>query len=356
MTRHQDKPEATQSAGTDSVRVVPPPKVTPMATSDSDGVGRGASFWLTTIAFVALGAIALGVFLLLPRWVSESSTVEPLSPSPEASATVSTEIEDDQTSEYVTAAPVVPPSAPSPPPAAAPRDTSRADFARAMATGLAQLDRKELKAARVAFETALALSPGASEAAEGLARVEAAEQLAAIASHRERAIAFERDERWTEATVEYTAALALDPALRFGQDGLRLATARSELSRDLNAHIERPDRLSEDTVLAEAGKLLARAERTKSPGPVLARQIELLAAAIAVASTPIRVEILSDEITSVLVYRVGQLGTFARKHLQLRPGTYTVVGTRKGFRDVRHQIEVKPGTTPSVTVRCEEKI
>ena len=225
-----------------------------------------------------------------------------------------------------------------------------------MAEGLAQLDRGELAAARAAFETAIGLSPGSPEAPEGLARVEAAEQLEAIASHRERATAFEAGEQWAEAASVYMAVLTLDPAIRFAKAGLARASARSELGRQLEAQIERPDRLSDDSVLEQARLLLASAEQIVSPGPVLSRQTERLRQQIDIASTPVNVVLLSDGFTDVLVYKVGRLGTFERKELELRPGTYTVVGSRAGFQDVRQRLEVRPDSTPSLDVRCEKKI
>ena len=43
--------------------------------------------------------------------------------------------------------------------------------------------------------------------------------------------------------------------------------------------------------------------------------------------------------------------------LELAPGSYTVVGTRPGYRDVRREINVVPGATlEPVVIRCEEKI
>ena len=71
----------------------------------------------------------------------------------------------------------------------------------------------------------------------------------------------------------------------------------------------------------------------------------------------IRVVLESDEKTEVVVHKVGRLGVFARKTLELRPGTYTVVGTRSGYRDVRRQLVVEPKGPPApLVVRCEEEI
>ena len=70
-----------------------------------------------------------------------------------------------------------------------------------------------------------------------------------------------------------------------------------------------------------------------------------------------RVALTSDNVTDVQVYRVGKLGLFESRELELMPGRYTVVGTREGYRDVRKEINLVPGAAPPVvTIRCEEPI
>ena len=72
---------------------------------------------------------------------------------------------------------------------------------------------------------------------------------------------------------------------------------------------------------------------------------------------PVRVRLESDGLTDVVVYQVGTLGTFEGRALELRPGVYTVVGTRRGYRDVRRQLVIEPGKEPPpLVVRCEERI
>ncbi len=58
------------------------------------------------------------------------------------------------------------------------------------------------------------------------------------------------------------------------------------------------------------------------------------------ASKPIAVRLTSDQLTTVTLYRVGDLGAFASKEVELRPGTYTVIGSRDGYRDVRQTFTV----------------
>ena len=71
-----------------------------------------------------------------------------------------------------------------------------------------------------------------------------------------------------------------------------------------------------------------------------------------------RVTLESDNKTEVMVYKVGRIGTFLTKTLELRPGAYTVTGKRRGYRDVRIQLVVEPGVIPGkpVIIRCEERI
>jgi len=62
-------------------------------------------------------------------------------------------------------------------------------------------------------------------------------------------------------------------------------------------------------------------------------------------------------VTAITVYKVGRFGSFERRELTLRPGRYTVVGSRSGYRDVRLTLEVEPGAAPAtLSVKCEEPI
>jgi hypothetical protein len=78
---------------------------------------------------------------------------------------------------------------------------------------------------------------------------------------------------------------------------------------------------------------------------------------VRVAQTTIPVTIESDGLTEVIIYKVGELGSFHHKEVTLRPGTYTIVGNRNGFKDVRQRVKVKAGQDDlRVTVQCSEKI
>jgi hypothetical protein len=57
------------------------------------------------------------------------------------------------------------------------------------------------------------------------------------------------------------------------------------------------------------------------------------------------------------VYRVGDLGSFTTTEIDLKPGSYTAVGQRRGYFDVRQTFNVLPGNeTGPVTIICSERI
>ncbi len=57
------------------------------------------------------------------------------------------------------------------------------------------------------------------------------------------------------------------------------------------------------------------------------------------------------------MYKIGNFGKIAGKTLQLYPGDYTIVGTRRGYRDVRHNLTLLAGEpTETIYISCTEKI
>ena len=89
----------------------------------------------------------------------------------------------------------------------------------------------------------------------------------------------------------------------------------------------------------------------------LAAKIQALESLLIEADTPLTVTLRSDGLTNVLIYHIGQLGSFTSQELELTPGTYTVVGSRPGYRDVRQTFTVKPGSDQlALDIRCEETV
>jgi hypothetical protein len=109
--------------------------------------------------------------------------------------------------------------------------------------------------------------------------------------------------------------------------------------------------------MQEATKLIIDVTTMESVGPRLAEQRDELSRLLKRAATPVPVELVSDNVTTVSIYKVGALGAFTTRRLELRPGTYVAVGARPGYRDVRLEFRVAPEIDMEpVVVRCEEPI
>lgn len=230
-------------------------------------------------------------------------------------------------------------------------------FSAAMAQGLAQLSAGKLATARAAFERARAIRPNAPEVADALAQVSQLEQHNSIDGHRLLAERYEQSERWSDALSEYDAALKLDPGLEFARAGHARTAPRAEMARQLDTLVKSPERLLAPAVREQTRALLAAANKVDPQGPVLRQQIATVSANIAQFEQPVRVALESDNQTQVVIHRVGQLGMFDHREIDLQPGTYTVMGTRTGYRDVRREFTVMPGKAiPPLIVRCEDRI
>ena len=232
-----------------------------------------------------------------------------------------------------------------------------AGYSRAMSEGLIALDEERWADARAALARGAKIRPGAAEIAEAVTRLAQAEKTVAIAGHRATARALEQEEDWHRAIASYQAVLKLDPAIAFALDGAARTRERARVADAVQFHIDSPHRLQEAAVLEEAFSLLTEAEQLEPVGQRHRRQLMALARLLATAAQPVRVWLVSDDETEVTVFQVGRLGRFERRALDLRPGTYTIVGTRSGYRDVRRKLLVPPGESPSpFVVRCEEKL
>jgi len=244
------------------------------------------------------------------------------------------------------------------------RRIANARYESLMSRGMQALADERYDDAAAAFRDALAMRPGSAEARDGILQAEQGAKLEQIALAEARGLAFERRELWTDAIAQYQRALETDPTLAFARAGLERARVRADLDAKLANLIDNPSLLFRDDVLADARALLdeakavsARATEEIGPQPRLDGQVARLEELVAVATTPVRITLVSDGLTEVMLYRVGRLGTFTTHELELRPGNYTVVGSRDGYRDVRRTFTIVPGREPEpISVICSERI
>lgn len=231
------------------------------------------------------------------------------------------------------------------------------EFRRWMAEGFAALNAGDPDQANARFLKAKALRPESPEAAEALAQAEGLRRTARIEALQTQALAADRREEWAAALSAYEEALALEPTLRFAQQGRERAAALLAWERRIAFYTAQPAVLDSDARLGDAVGLLQELQSAAPESARLRTAADQLAALVRTAQTPLRVLIESDQLTEVSVYRVGRLGRFASRQLNLRPGIYTVVGSRDGYRDERLELVVRPGPEPiRVSIHCKAKI
>lgn len=230
-------------------------------------------------------------------------------------------------------------------------------FASAMARGFAALGADDYRGARDAFEAAGKIRPNSSEVADALKQVEQSGRTRSIAGKLDAAREAESREQWADALSSYKEILSLDTTVAAAKEGVARVQPRAELNAQLEIYLTQPERLFSSPVRAAARQTLERAGAIANPGPVLTQQKAKLNDWLAKADVPVQVALQSDNLTQVTVFRIGALGAFEQRSLELEPGEYTVLGTRPGYRDVRRQIMVVPGTPMEpIVIRCEDKI
>ena len=230
-------------------------------------------------------------------------------------------------------------------------------YNRLMSAGFTAFDKKQNSQALSAFSRATKLRPNAEEAKEAMAQVGNRILANKISRKMSAAIESEKQEKWTDAAEHYRAAAKLDIELDGATASANRADGRALLDRQLNSIIGRPHRLADDAVYKEALAIQSRAVSTRPVGSRLSRQLKKLAHAMKVARTPIPVTFVSDNATDVSLYKVGPLGLFDQRSIDILPGHYVVAGRRVGFRDVRVEFDVSAEhQNAAITVRCEQKL
>ncbi len=230
-------------------------------------------------------------------------------------------------------------------------------FESRMSEGLAALAQQDYLSARAAFRMADEIRPGAPEPADGLQQVDQALRLQSIRSLEQKAIDQKQSEQWEMAVETYQEILELDANLSFAQQGLNESRSMVTLFETIDGYIDNPDSLVSPGRMQQATQTLIGMTRIADMGPRLTEQRDELSRLLKRASTPLTVQIVSDNATNVSVFKVGRLGTFASRQLELKPGTYVAVGNRAGYRDVRVEFRVAPEIDMQpVVVRCEEPI
>ncbi|NRA84954.1 MAG: hypothetical protein HRU22_14645 [Gammaproteobacteria bacterium] len=231
------------------------------------------------------------------------------------------------------------------------------DYSAAMSKGYTDINRNRLVQAIGSFRLAQKISPQATAPQQAITQSKNLQMKHNIAQLMDRASQFEQQEQWLGAQQQYQKILGLDSSLMAAKLGQISSGAREAQQQQLNRIIEQPLRLSNDKIYQQAQLTYENALKTKQPGKYLASQISQVKKILSQVRLPVALRIESDSHTEITLFRVGSLGNFSTRELQLRPGRYTIVGSRDGYLDVRQQITLNPNSQlMTIVVRCSQKV
>jgi hypothetical protein len=231
------------------------------------------------------------------------------------------------------------------------------EFQQLMSEGLSALYANNYTLAREKLLKAQSFRPKSQEVKDALAQVDQSIRLADIEIYRQKASEAEQAEKWEQALDAYLQVLKIDPNVQFASHGKQRALDHIRIDKRINFFLQQPVVLESDRQLENAIQLIAEIEKIDPQRPRLKDQLAKLTQMVEAAQTPVTIILESDGLTEVAVYKVGKLGRFTSRVLSLRPGTYTVVGTRDGYQDVRSQFTIKAGQALArIVIQCEVKI
>lgn len=236
-------------------------------------------------------------------------------------------------------------------------DILERDFLNNMSSGFSAIQNGNPESALLSFNQALALRPQSSDAIAAITQAQNMItsrdlniQLSAAQDHAE-------SERWQEALQAYNNALAIDANVVTAINGQENAKTRSNLDIYLNNIINAPLRLADEAVYQQSITVYNQALPLAQDNTRLYRQLVTLREFLDKARIPVAVTLNSDGLTGVTIFRVSELGAFQTQTLTLNPGSYTAVGVRPGYRDVRVEFTVPfTGEEPIITVICNEPV
>jgi tetratricopeptide (TPR) repeat protein len=230
-------------------------------------------------------------------------------------------------------------------------------FQKLMSEGLTAFHNGNYQSARAKLLEAKLFRTDSREVQEALEQVGEAVRLEKIEKLRRKAMAAELAEDWEQALKSYLDVLKIDPNINFAVQGKERSIEQIRVAKRISFFLQNPDALESDPQLQNAILLIAEAEQVEPRGSRLNARLDELKNLVDAARMPVKVMIESDDITEVIVYKVGKLGRFTFREISLRPGVYTVVGSRNGYKDVRQKIIVKQGQKIlRVTVICTNKV
>lgn len=241
------------------------------------------------------------------------------------------------------------------------------EFKKNIAQLIVALDTSDLKQAQTSWHRAQKLYPDDSVIKELKQRLDTLQKTQIIQANIAGAQKNQKKEQWYAALKAYKNILKLDPNSNIAVLNIERVKQYITINQSLDAIINSPQRLQNDLVYenskAIVSSIKAQLNRRNSilyplkKTPLLNKKIQSAEKIVKDASKIITVQLTSDNKTDVVIYKVGKFGKFINKTLTLRPGIYTIVGSRDGYKDFRKDQKITAEKNNiSIKVVCKETI
>ncbi len=237
------------------------------------------------------------------------------------------------------------------------QELNREIFETAARDGIAALATGNGNLAVELLEQAIALMPGDIQARNALRdarELQRRQRVDRLIAAGEREL---KNQAWPAARDAFDKALDYDPASQVAQDGLLHAQAQIEREDQLKRILLEAESYERNGEFEKALIVLREGRQMADPLGAITEKIEFLEEILAEQAKPQTVKIISDNLTNIQIYRVGNFEPSLELNIELRPGEYTVVGSRPMYRDVRHTLRIEVGENPEpIEVICKEKL
>ena len=229
-------------------------------------------------------------------------------------------------------------------------------FNSTMTAGYENIDAKNWLLAEQNLETALHIRPDSSVAKELLKEVRENYRLDQIDALTDNISDAFNSEQWEDVLIkiEEVEQLDVDEEHDFSvlEDEVnKLLALELELAKYESLNFDEIDASVRQNIqeFFERTEHLSEFARTQTKRQSLMDRFTLY-------TTPIEVEILSDNTTTVRIRPGKEIGSFHSKTVEILPGSYEVIGIRRGFKQVVKQLEVKPGSDAlEIKVECRDR-
>ena len=227
------------------------------------------------------------------------------------------------------------------------------DLRLAVEGGYNSLNKKDFLSASKFFNQALIIDKNSIPAITGLKEVKEERKREKIRQEGLLATEAFNVEDFERSILHHKNVLAIESNISFAVVGLRKANDYLFLEKQIDRYLGRPARVSSSAVYEEAKEVLKLSESYLLGERLLEKKVALTNLLDKYSQLKSLI-INSNNRTYITIKNGKDLGLLSSKEVRLLPGTYTLIGKRKGYATVRKVIKLMEAS--SVSINCNDKI